>query len=78
MTRVCATLSAVPVALSPTIAIPRAITAPMANYVVLLGMITSIPTKMGTVRHRECEATHTLQQKFFPLEFCATIIADED
>src|SRR5439155_27287730 len=30
MTRVCATLMGVPVALSPTIAIPRAITAPLS------------------------------------------------
>jgi hypothetical protein len=58
-------LSGVPVALSPTIAIPRAITAPMANCVVLLGMITSISTKMGTVRHRECEATHTYSRRCF-------------
>jgi hypothetical protein len=33
---------------------------------VLLGMIASIPTQMGTVRHCECEVTHTLHAAAAP------------
>jgi hypothetical protein len=56
--------------LAPAIAIPRAINAPMTDMIAsILGDVDQA-RNVGSVRHRGCEAFHTLKQVFSRLVLC--------